>query len=266
MAVILYARFSPRPDEDVSESVRLQVQALREYCQARNLPIRSEVGDNGAFCDVARSGAEFDRPGLWEAIDSLKRGDVLLVHSYDRVARDVMEVAAVVIGAIERKGCQLWSMTEGAEVVNTPVGRMVRGILLHVAECDRLLKNARTRSRMRGHQANGRAMSSTTPYGYSEGEPKEIRRPDGSIEKQRTLIPNEDEQKWVDQIITWHDEGLSMRRITFRLHEAGANCRGGRWYHQTIRSILVRAGRMEPKDRSKPKKRKGQPEMQGVRA
>ncbi len=105
--VTCYARFSPRPDAATSESNDTQRDLCRAYATKQGWEIVAE------FADAALSGKDHERPGLWAAMDALKRGMVLLVLKMDRLARDVY-LSHTLDREILAKGARLVSvMNEG---------------------------------------------------------------------------------------------------------------------------------------------------------
>ena len=59
------------------------------------------------FADKA-SGKDTKRPQLQAALDYLREGDVLVVHSMDRLARNLDDLRKIVLGLTQR-GCLLYT-------------------------------------------------------------------------------------------------------------------------------------------------------------
>jgi DNA invertase Pin-like site-specific DNA recombinase len=103
--------------------------------------------------DDKMSGARDDRPGLAALLDYAREGDTVTVIALDRLGRSVMHVLRTMEDLRER-GIALKSLREGVDF-STPVGQMVAGIFMHLAEYERTLINeraaaAREAMRMRG--------------------------------------------------------------------------------------------------------------------
>ena len=96
---ICYGRFRPRPRADECDSIEAQLEACRKYCMPKCYEI---VGE---FDDQEISGKEEDRVGLWNAIDTLGTGYVLVAHKHDRLARDVYISEHVRRAVRKRRGC-----------------------------------------------------------------------------------------------------------------------------------------------------------------
>ena len=126
---ILYARFSPRKNADECDSVDRQLTALHEYCDEKGIEVMAE------FSDEALSGADYDRPGLWDAVAALKRGWILLCRDYQRLARDTT-LAMVIEQKIKARGCSLMSMENGDLVDRHeyPSMKLMRTIIQAFAE------------------------------------------------------------------------------------------------------------------------------------
>ncbi len=225
-AAILYARFSPRPNAALCESVESQLEDLRGYCIENGYRIAGE------FSDKALSGARDDRPGMWDAIAALKPGWTLVVRSFDRLARDTTFALHVIRNEIQRKRAKILSASEPGANADTPDGQLVRGIMLLIAEYQREITRARTRAAMRRHQRNGRRMSNQCPYGWRRHPDDEAR-----------MVRDESERAIVDTIVMYHNQGRGLRGIARRLVEQGVKSRrGGPWHHHQVRRILDREG------------------------
>jgi DNA invertase Pin-like site-specific DNA recombinase len=120
------------------------------------------------------------------------------------------------------------------ENVNTrsPMGRFVFILFSAVAQLEREQIAERTSSAMLRLQAKGRRMTrpDRCPYGW---------RPDPS--DAAGLIEDADEQATIRRIREERRIGRGLREIARRLDAAGIACRGGRWSHTTVRSVLLRA-------------------------
>lgn len=237
---ILYARFSPRPNSAECESVSKQLSEMREYCAKRKFTIIAE------FSDEAMSGSDADRPGLWDAIYSLKRDYLLLVRSWDRLARDSY-LAEIIQMQVQKKGCTILSITQESTSQNNPESKLVRTILLAIAEYQRQIIRARTRAAMLRMQKEGRRMCAAhlLPYGrmIDPNNPA-------------LMLDNPDEQAIINRIVEWRRDGFSLRSIVDALNDLEIKPRmvrktfkgnfvqvKGKWNHCLVRSILLRDGK-----------------------
>lgn len=232
---IIYARFSPRRNEDECESIEAQVDFCRAWCKKNNVKV---VGE---FADRALSGADEDRPELWAAIAALEKGYVLVVYRLDRLARSVY-LSDIIERAIQRKKATLISISGEGTWGFTDEDWLVRKILQTLAEYERKVIGARTKAAMLRHQANGRLMGSIPRYGFMLDP-----------EDKRKVLKNQYEQVVINQIKRLHQQDFSLRQIAAELSNLGYKPRKvrqifkgksvyvkGKWNPQTIRLILKR--------------------------
>lgn len=213
---VMYARFSPKVDPE-SASVIPQIQAMRRHCKAKGWRCVA------AFADKMQSGAKRDRAGLWRAVHAVPRGGVLLVRTIDRLARDI-EIKVLVDIELRRKKATI-ECVEGGDA-ETATERMMRGMLLVIAQFQRELSAERTSAAMRRHQANGRAMGGTAPLGLKKvGKSLEI---------------DQSESAAVQLILSERAAGRSYRGIIAALEAAGHQARAGRWHRSSILRTLRR--------------------------
>jgi DNA invertase Pin-like site-specific DNA recombinase len=110
-----------------------------------------------AGCEVIfneyRSGADRDRPELARAIAAVRTGDVLVVARLDRLARSVRHLLEV-IDQLRARGAAFRSLGDPVDT-STPQGVFTIQILAAVAELERELIAARTRSGLKAAVARG---------------------------------------------------------------------------------------------------------------
>jgi len=256
---VLYARFSPRPNADECLSCERQIADLRALAESKGWTVRSVHQDaNTSGRDQHRivhqrmtdpEGVNWvtltmrvkERAGLSEALQALKRGDYLLVTQYDRLARDT-QLAAAYLEIIEARGCKLVTAEGGGEVVEDPDQELLRDIKWAIAKNERSKKGNLTQKRMLANQAAGRRMSKIAPFGFADAGDEIVRTPTGKTTLIHRLEPVARERKIIQAIVKLRGEGVGPRAIARRLNESGIDCRGGPWYHGTVRSIIRREG------------------------
>jgi DNA invertase Pin-like site-specific DNA recombinase len=120
------------------------------------------------------------------------------------------------------------------ESVNTrnPMGRFIFTLFSALAQLEREQIAERTSSAMLRHQANGRRMTrpDRTPFGW---------RPDPDDPDR--LAEDAEEQEVIARIQEEREKGCGLREIARTLDREGIDCRGGRWSHSAVRSVLRRA-------------------------
>lgn len=136
VASIGYARVSTH-DQDPA----LQLDALRA------------AGCTKTFEDRA-SGARADRPGLRQALDYVRDGDVLIVWKLDRLGRSLPHLIETV-GELEQRGVGFRSITEAIDTT-TPGGRLVFHLFGALGQFERDLIRERTRAGLDAAAARGR--------------------------------------------------------------------------------------------------------------
>ena len=100
-----------------------------------------------------RSGADRDRPELARALGAIRAGDVLVVTRLDRLARSVQHLLAV-IDQLQARKAAFRSLGDPVDT-STPQGVFTIQILAAVAELERALIAARTRSGLAAAIARG---------------------------------------------------------------------------------------------------------------
>jgi DNA invertase Pin-like site-specific DNA recombinase len=115
------------------------------------------------------------------------------------------------------------------------MGRFIFTLFSALAQLEREQIAERTSTAMLRHQAKGRRMTrpDRCPYGW---------RPDPSHADQ--LVEDADEQAVIVRIREERRHGRGLWEIARRLDLAGIECRGGRWSHTTVRSVLLRSARV----------------------
>jgi site-specific DNA recombinase len=227
---VLYARFSPRPSPEECDSVEKQLERCRAYCVGHGYTVLTEHSDK----DLSGGRAD-NRPGLQKAIAAAcERKAVLCVYSLSRLARCTKDA----IDLAERLNAAGADLAVIQENVNTrsPMGRFIVPLLSALAQLEREQIAERTSSAMLHHQAKGRRMtrSDRCPYGW---------RPD--LADPGRLVEHPEEQAAIARIRQERQQGRGLRAIARALDRAGITCRGRRWSHSAIRSILRRDGLAE---------------------
>ena len=111
------------------------------------------------------------RPLLRKLVDSLEKGDVLVVASLDRLGRKTVEILSL-IESLESRGVILKSLREGVDY-STVAGRLVTQILVSVSELERGLISSRTKAALDARRAKG--IVGGRPKKYTDEQVKEVR-------------------------------------------------------------------------------------------
>ena len=100
------------------------------------------------------SGAGQRRPQLDRMLEQLRTGDVVVVHRYDRLARSLADLLAIV-RKIEEAGVGFRSLAEAVDTT-TPTGQLVFHVFASIAEFERARIRERTREGLKAARARGR--------------------------------------------------------------------------------------------------------------
>ena len=221
---IIYTRYSPRRNADESESCEVQEGICRRHAESKGYAVAQ------VFHDPDISGADEYRQKLWEAIESLEPGSVLVVFKRDRLARNVF-LAEQINRAVIKQGGRIEAVSGDIEG-DGPEHVMVRQVLASIAEYERKMIGIRTSYAMKQHQRNGRRMGRYAPYGYELAP-----------ENPNQLVPVPSEQEAIELIREMADGGVRMIDIARRLNEEMPDaCRGQVWRSKTIKKIVDRIG------------------------
>jgi len=224
---LVYARFSPRPNADDCDSVEKQIERCRAYCAGHGYHVIAELFDK----DLSGGRAD-NRPGLQDAIAlACRRKAVLCVTALSRFARNTRDA----IDLTERLNGAGADLAVIQESVNTrsPMGRFVFVLFAALAQLEREQIGERTSMAMLRHQSNGRRMTHAArcPFG-KQPDPLDPAR----------LVDHPEEQAAIAAIRAASSRGRGLKAIAALLQAQGLPCRGQRWHHTTVRSILRREG------------------------
>lgn len=224
---ILYARFSPRPDERVkaTDSNEYQLDACRAYCKARDYEIIATHEDKEA------SGIATDRPGLQQAIeDACDCKGVLVAYSVSRIARSVKGVFDIV-DTLKKNGAHIAMLDMNVDTT-TALGSFFLAITAAYADLERHQTSERTSAAMRTYQGYGRAISSNPPFGW--------RFSDVSTNGRRTIEADPAEQIVLSRIIKLVNGGMTPNRVCTVLNAEGITARRGKWQPLKVLRIMRR--------------------------
>ena len=129
------------------------------------------AGAERVFSDTI-SGAVRDRPQLGEMIRHLRRGDVVMVTKYDRLARSLRDLLDIV-STIEAEGAGFRSLAEDIDTT-TPAGRLIFHVFASIAQFERERIAERTREGLAAARKRGRVGG--RPPALSEAQKIEVRR------------------------------------------------------------------------------------------
>lgn len=180
------------------------------------------------FVDEGISGACADRPGLLAALESLKRGDTLIVAKRDRAARDVF-LMCWIEKECKKCGARIVSAAGEGTEDNDPASVLMRRMIDSFAEYERAIIGQRTKAAMAAKKARGES-TGRVAFGFRLSA-------DGVH-----IEPDAQEQEVISIVRTLNAAGYSTRAIAAELERQGHKTRSGSsWRHQYIADILKRA-------------------------
>jgi DNA invertase Pin-like site-specific DNA recombinase len=108
----------------------------------------------GRILTDTASGAKAERPGLGEALDYVRAGDVLTVWKLDRLGRSLKDLIEIVT-ALEQRGIGFKSLQESMDTT-TPGGKLIFHMFAALAEFERGVIRERTHAGLTAARARGR--------------------------------------------------------------------------------------------------------------
>lgn len=219
MKIIGYVRVST--DQQVLSGLGLegQIKAIKEYAHKNNYSyeILSDAGLSGSL-------ALDKRPGMLEAIASLKKGYILAVAKRDRLGRDPL-VVAMIESAVKRKGAKIVSLAGEGTESDDPSSILMRRLVDAFGEYERLIIGVRTKFALKVKRDKGQRVGHI-PFGKKLAD-------DGIH-----LEPNDNETKTLHVMSKLRAKKISIRTIAEKMNSQGQLNRGAIWNHASVHRIL----------------------------
>ncbi|MEA1936018.1 MAG: recombinase family protein, partial [Thermodesulfobacteriota bacterium] len=126
----IYVRVSTEEQAQKGYSTKNQIDQLTNTAKKQGWKYR-------IFDDMGHSGAKYDRPGLTTMFDLIRKGKVnrVLVWKIDRLSRKLSHLLNI-LELLESNKVELISNSENFNI-NTPMGKLLLGLLGSVAEFER---------------------------------------------------------------------------------------------------------------------------------
>ncbi len=231
----LYVRLSNRAGE-TNVSLAGMADDLRACCA------REGFREVGLHVDDGISGAVRDRPAFVAWLDDLTSGraNVALTPHVDRLTREGLNVAAMLLDVVEGKDPQTGKVIrtpvrlldlKGVDSANGAAFRMMFVVTAEVARAERERIRERNIDRVRRLRTAGRSHGGPVPYGYRAVK-------DGKPGLAMAIEPREAAAiRWAaSQILA----GMSVPRACRWLTEHGPKPRRGKyWTDTTLRGVLT---------------------------
>jgi len=221
MKVVGYIRVSTDRQMESGLGLEAQKRDIERYAEKNGYKIASFYQDGTCGADPLE-----DRPCLMEALNSLRKGDILLVAKRDRLARgDTMALIQMMVN--KKKARIISSAGEGTEGdQDDPISYMLRGMTDLFAGFEWLLIKSRTKAALSAKKAKGERVGHI-PFGYQLAS-------DGIH-----LETNELEQSALSQMQELRRNGLSIREVAVEMNQRGTLNRGQtKWNNASVHRIL----------------------------
>lgn len=199
---------------------------------AQEAKVRAWADLNGAedvviFRDEGISGKRSDnRPGLQSALDTVGKGDALVIYSLSRLSRSTKDTLSL-SEILQKKDADLVSLSEKIDTTSAS-GKMVFRLLAVLNEFERDQISDRTRFALAHKKANGEKTGGDVPFGYRVRGGK--------------LSRNAEEQKAINMILDLHSKGYSLQCICGALQKDGYKTKRGNltWQPKVVSRIVGR--------------------------
>jgi DNA invertase Pin-like site-specific DNA recombinase len=170
------------------------------------------------------------REGLRNAIDSLKRGDDLVVAYRDRISRDFL-MMAVLEDSIERKGIKILSATEESLNSDSIEATAMKQMISVMSAMERKIIARRIKNVLAHKKANNERISGHPEYGY-----------DFAGDDSKSVVVNPNEHKVRDWVKTMREEGWSVAKIMRELNDKKVPTKTGKdkWHYTSAFRLVKR--------------------------
>jgi site-specific DNA recombinase len=236
--VALYLRVSTKRQAEHDLSIPDQRRQLEAHCLSRGWEVAKEYVEPGA------SGTTDNRPAFQDMIADARAKprpfDLVLVHSFSRLARDAYQLEYYVRD-LRKRGVRLVSVTQ--ETGDDPSGELVRKIFAMFDEYQSQENAKHTLRAMKENARQGYWNGSAPPFGFKTVQAE--KRGD-KIKRRLEIEPAEAEM--VRKVFRLYLNGdgttlpMGVKSIAIHLNDAGYRQRGRRFNNNSVYRILTETG------------------------
>ncbi len=220
----IYIRVSTKEQKDNNTS--LETQRVIGEDLSKSLGMKYKVWDEGSqssFKDDLDN-----RPILLELLTNVDKGKVsnLYVWNTDRLSRN-QKVWGLIRYKLTQNNVKLYVGSDSNPIdLTDPMDSLLVGLLSEISSYDNKIRMERFRLGRINRVKNGFWYGGPTPFGY--------------MTKDKRLVPNEEESKWVNFIFDEYNKGQSVNWIRKRLFENGVKSRRGNinWSNGSIERLF----------------------------
>jgi site-specific DNA recombinase len=217
----LYTRVSSRNQAEADySSLETQRERLEAFSRSQENHTIYRVYEDGGY-----SADSLDRPALKEMLRDIRDGklNAVLVYKIDRLTRSVRDFH-LLMDLFDRNGVKFVSVTQSLDT-QSPMGRLLRNVLLDFAQFEREMTADRTRDKMYQRAQKGLWNGGHAPYGYRA--------------ENKRLVVSAEEAVRVRFMFHRFAGNPSLARLRDELHQRGWYTRSnGRWSKTAIDQIL----------------------------
>lgn len=230
MKIIGYARVSTDQQAESGLGLEAQKAVIESYAKKINAEIKHIFIDEGVSGNLSYE----DRPGMFAAINALKKDDIFLVAKRDRLGRDDFALAIIEREIIKRKARIVSAAGEGTEN-DSAASILTRRMIDAVSEFERHVISERTKAALKVKKDKNERVG-YIPFGLKVDE-------DG-----KKLIENKEEQIILKKIKALIKKGLSIRETAAVMNSQNLFNRGSsKWNHTSMHRIITRRLKMPKK-------------------
>ena len=215
-----YIRVSTEQQANEGVSLEAQKSKIAAWCVTNGYELVN------VFVDAGISGKSMDkRPGLQDAMKSLKKGMALVSYSLSRLARSTKDALSIGETVAKRKA-DIVSLSEQIDTT-TAAGKMMFQMLAVLAEFERNLVAERTTNALQHKKATNQKYTNITPYGFEAIEGR--------------LVHVQAEAAIVAEIQAARASGNTLQSIADSLNGRGIPTKTGKtWQPATIHLLMKR--------------------------
>lgn len=198
MKAVIYSRVSTAHQANDGASLEVQEEKLKAYCVIQGWELIHQYEDAGL------SGKNTDRPAFQQMMKDAeqKKFDAIIVYKLDRLTRSVKDFHELA-EKLDRLNISLVSVTQNLDT-STPVGRLLRNILVDFANFEREMITERVMDSKYSLAEKGAWLGGNRPFGYDKVNKK--------------LYINKTEAPIVKALYDDYLKGLSMINLADKYH------------------------------------------------
>ena len=204
----IYGRTSSRHQKELG--IKSQVNSCEIYADSHGYDVA------GVFTDEAVSGTTplHKRPGLWELLQELRKGDVVLAYDRSRLGRDALVVLTIEAEVFKTRASI--ETVDGTTNGDSPEQVLLKRMMDCINEFQVQILRRKTSAALQQLKAEGRS-TGNPPYGFTVGD-------DGTH-----LVEVETEKNIINQVIIMRSHGIAWAGVADELNKTSQNRSGRPW-------------------------------------